>query len=114
MRHFLTAALLILGLLGSLASCSEAPATQAQDVPDAVHVRLSDDGGYAIEHIVEGDTVDSVLAYVQYQRGALVEKVRRTIDAALERGEMTSEESARLLKRYEQGLSEYTYLSRDD
>jgi arginine decarboxylase-like protein len=27
---------------------------------------------------------------------------------------MSSEESARLVKRYDQGLQEYTYLSRDE
>ncbi len=81
---------------------------------DAVHVRLSEEGGYTVEHVVEGDAVYSVLSYVQYDRRALVEKVRRTIEQALRRGEMTSEESARLVKRYEQGLQEYTYLSRDE
>ncbi len=81
---------------------------------DAVHVRLSDEGGYTVEHVVEGEAVSSVLAYVQYDRRTLIEKVRRTIESALRKGEMSSEESARLLKRYEQGLSEYTYLSRDD
>jgi arginine decarboxylase len=77
-------------------------------------VRLSEEGAYTVEHVVEGDAVSSVLAYVQYERRALIEKVRRTIEVALRRQEMTSEESARLLKRYEQGLSEYTYLSRDE
>jgi arginine decarboxylase len=81
---------------------------------DAVHVRLSEEGGYTVEHVVEGDGVDEVLAYVQYDRRALVEKVRRTIEQALRKGEMSSEESARLVKRYDQGLQEYTYLSRDE
>src|SRR6185503_13761145 len=81
---------------------------------DAVHVRLSEEGGYTVEHVVEGDAVDEVLAYVQYDRRTLVEKVRRTIEQALRKNEMTSEESARLVKRYEQGLQEYTYLSRDE
>jgi arginine decarboxylase len=81
---------------------------------DAVHVRLSDEGGYTVEHVVEGDEVNEVLAYVQYDRRTLVEKVRRTIEQALRRGEMSSEDSARLVKRYEQGLQEYTYLSRDE
>jgi arginine decarboxylase len=81
---------------------------------DAVHVELADEGGYTVEHVVEGDAVDEVLAYVQYDRRALVEKVRRTIEQALRKGEMSSEESARLVKRYEQGLQEYTYLSRDE
>ena len=77
------------------------------------HVRLDDEDGYVVEHVVEGDSVDDVLRYVQYDRRQLVEKVRRTIEAALRRGEISLEESARLRKRYEQGLREYTYLSRE-
>ena len=80
---------------------------------DAVHVRLEDDGSYSVDHVVEGDAVDDVLQYVQYDRRALIEKVRRTIEDALRRGQISLEESARLRRRYKQGLEEYTYLSRD-
>jgi len=81
---------------------------------DAVHVRLEDDGSYSVDHVVEGDTVDEVLQYVQYERRALIEKVRRTIETALREDRISLEESARLRRRYQQGLEEYTYLSRDD
>ena len=81
---------------------------------DAVHVRLEDDGSYSVDHVVEGDAVDDVLHYVQYERRALIEKVRRTIEVALRKGRISLEESARLRRRYQQGLEEYTYLSRDD
>jgi arginine decarboxylase len=81
---------------------------------DAVHVRLEDDGSYSVDHVVEGDTVDDVLHYVQYERRALIEKVRRTVEMALRRGDISIEESARMRRRYQQGLGEYTYLSRDD
>ena len=81
---------------------------------DAVHVRLDEDDHYVVEHVVEGDDVSEVLSYVQYDRRALVEKVRRTIEQALRRGHISLEDSALLRKRYEQGLREYTYLSRDD
>jgi arginine decarboxylase len=57
--------------------------------------------------------VSDVLAYVQYDRRALIEKVRRTIETALRRNQISLEESARLRKRYEQGLREYTYLAPD-
>jgi arginine decarboxylase len=80
---------------------------------DAVHVRMAEDGHYVVEHVVEGDDVSSVLGYVQYDRRALVEKVRRTIEDALRRGDISLEESARLRKRYEQGLKGYTYHSPD-
>ena len=76
-------------------------------------MRLGDDG-YVVEHVVEGDAVEQVLSYVQYDRASLVEKVRRTIEDALRRNQISLEESARLRKRYQEGLGEYTYLSRDD
>jgi arginine decarboxylase len=78
---------------------------------NAVHVKLDGEGGYTVEHIVEGDTVEDVLAYVQYERRPLIEKVRRIIEGALRSNDISLEESARLLERYEQGLKGYTYLS---
>ena len=80
---------------------------------DAVHVTLADDGNYRVERVVEGDDVEHVLSYVQYDRRALIEKVRVTIEESLRRGQITLEESARLRRRYEQGLGDYTYLARD-
>jgi arginine decarboxylase len=80
---------------------------------DAVHVRLAEDGGYTVDHVVEGDDVSNVLSYVQYERRWLVEKVRRTIEAALRRGDISLEDSARLRRRYAQGLEDYTYLSQE-
>jgi arginine decarboxylase len=80
----------------------------------AVHVTLAGDGGYEVSHVVEGDSVEEVLNYVQYDRSSLIEKVRRTIERSLRNGTITLEESARLRRRFEQGLQEYTYLARDD
>jgi len=81
---------------------------------DAVHVRLDDKGRYRVEHVVEGDEVNQVLAYVQYDRSRLIEGVRRTIEEAYREGQISLDESARLRKRFEQGLQEYTYLVRED
>jgi arginine decarboxylase len=78
---------------------------------DAVHVRLGPDGRYEVEHVVEGDEVTDVLRYVQYDKGSLIEKVRRTIEVAMREGQLTLEDSARLRRHYEQGLQEYTYLT---
>jgi arginine decarboxylase len=81
---------------------------------DAVHVRLEEGGDYSVDHVVEGENVSDVLQYVQYEARPLIEKVRQTVESALRRGQITLEESARLRRRYQQGLEEYTYLSRDD
>jgi len=81
---------------------------------DAVHVTLDDEGGYHVEHVVEGDSVEEALAYVQYQRAGLVEKVRRTAEEALRSGRISIEESAQLRRRYARALEDSTYLARGD
>ena len=77
---------------------------------DAVHVRLGEGDRLEIEHLVEGDSVEEVLGYVQYSKAELVERARRAIEVALRENRITVDESARLRRRYDQGLSGYTYL----
>ncbi len=77
---------------------------------DTVHVAALDQGGYSVEHVVEGDRVEEILAYVQYDRRVLAERVRHSTERALRAGQITLEESALVRRRYELGLSGYTYL----
>lgn len=77
---------------------------------DAVHVSLTPHGGYAIDHVIEGDTVNQVLGYVEYDRPTLVRKVRDAIEAGLTRKSITLEEARLLMRYYEEGLNSYTYL----
>jgi len=77
---------------------------------NAVHVTLGDSGQYFVEHVVDGDTVQEVLEYVQYSADGLVAKLRRTVEEAVRSKQLTFHESAELLRRYELGLKGYTYL----
>lgn len=79
----------------------------------AVHVALDDEHGYRIENVVEGDTVEEVLSYVQYEKRDLLRRVRRASEDAVRRGALDMEQSARLRRRFDEGLSGYTYLSRE-
>jgi len=80
---------------------------------DAVHVRLDGDD-YRVEHVVEGDSVSEVLSYVQYSKADLVSRVRRAVEAALRDKRLTMAESGRLLRRYEEALEGYTYLTSNE
>ena len=80
---------------------------------NTVHVSIDADGDYQIDGVVNGDTVTDVLRYVRYSRDHLVAKVRKAAEAALRAKRMTLEESRHLLRRYEEGLSGYTYLEHD-
>ncbi len=77
---------------------------------NVVHIGLTPKG-YAIEHVVRGDTMREVLSYVQYDYDDLIESIRKKTEASIEEKSMTLKESQMLLKCYEDCLSGYTYLS---
>lgn len=86
---------------------------------NAVHIEHDaspgSNNGYAVRHVVEGDTVRDVLGYVSYDQRSLMEQLRRAIERSLSQGNITFEQSAALVRHYEGGLAGYTYLdSRDD
>jgi len=81
---------------------------------NAVHIALADDGGYRVVEVVEGDSVSEVLGYVQYSKQNLVQRLRQAIEEALRRGLLTFEESALLMRRYDEGLAGYTYLEEEE
>ena len=80
---------------------------------DAVHVKIDGDD-YTVEHVVEGDSVTEVLSYVQYSKEDLISRVRKAMDAALRDRRLTPAESGRLMRRYEEALDGYTYLTVTD
>jgi arginine decarboxylase len=81
----------------------------------AVHVSLTDNGdegdqGARVEHIIKGDTVREVLKYVEFDPEALMGKVRRDVEVAVNANLMEDQQAGRLLKFYEEALQGYTYL----
>jgi arginine decarboxylase len=76
---------------------------------NAVHIRLTPKG-YAIEHVVKGDTMTEVLGYVQYDAEDLIESIRRQTEQSLNERRIRLDESQLLLQHYERSLSRYTYL----
>ncbi|MCK5945303.1 MAG: biosynthetic arginine decarboxylase [Planctomycetes bacterium] len=81
---------------------------------NAIHVSLDEDHGYRIERVIEGDSVTEVLSYVQYEKQELVRRMRRRLEEAVRARKVNMKESALLMRRYEEGLSSYTYLVDDD
>ena len=77
---------------------------------DAVHITLLKDGSYTIDHYVPGDTVTEVLSYVQYQKGPLIDNIRRKTEHSILEKKMSKGEAKLLIRHYEDGLNGYTYL----
>ena len=78
---------------------------------DAIHVSISKNGNYSIDHHVEGDSIYDILKYVGYHKRDLLEKIHHKTEAAVLNGNLSREEAGWLLKNYSQALASYTYLS---
>ena len=76
----------------------------------AVHVSLDDNGKVVLEAVIKGDTVQEVLDYVEFDTAALLRKLRSDVELAVRQGNISYQESGRLLEFYEEGLHGYTYL----
>ncbi len=76
----------------------------------AVHIRLDDADEWVIDEVIEGDTVEEVLQYVQYDHEDLKRAMRQDVEAAQRQGRLTLAEGKSLLKFYDDGLEGYTYL----
>ncbi|MFM9959106.1 MAG: biosynthetic arginine decarboxylase [Phycisphaerales bacterium] len=76
----------------------------------AVHIKLDEAGQWDIEEVIEGDTVEEVLSYVQYDIADMKRAMRMDIEAASRQGRLTLAEGKSLLKFFDDGLEGYTYL----
>jgi arginine decarboxylase len=78
---------------------------------NAVHVELESNGQWKIKHVVEGDTNEEVLSYVQYNAQQILKQMRVLIEKALRAGRLTQAESAKVQRKFKESLESYTYLT---
>jgi arginine decarboxylase len=82
---------------------------------NAIHVSISrEDGSYTIKGVVEGDSVEEVLSYLEYNKPELVERIRLSSEQSIAEGKITKQEAKLLMNYYQQALSGYTYLEDPD
>jgi arginine decarboxylase len=74
---------------------------------DAVNVLCTGDGGFQLQEPVPGDTVEEVLAYVQFSAESLAQGFGRQIAAS---NSLSADEARDFLRHYAEGLKGYTYL----
>ncbi len=78
---------------------------------NAVHISVYKDH-YEIDQVIEGETVDEVLDYVQYNPKKLVRNVETWVTASMKAGRISPEEGRDFVSTYRAGLFGYTYLEK--
>lgn len=76
---------------------------------NAVHLSVKD-GSYHIDQIFDGETVEEVLEYVQYNPKKLVRQLEIWVTKSVKQGKISLEEGKEFLSTYRNGLYGYTYL----
>ncbi|HJQ19653.1 MAG TPA: biosynthetic arginine decarboxylase [Gemmatimonadaceae bacterium] len=74
---------------------------------NAVHIRLTPNGGHTVTDLVHGDTVTEVLNYVQFRASDLLQVFRRKVGSAKH---LNRQEANTFIADYVAGLEGYTYL----
>ncbi len=77
---------------------------------NVIHAKLDANGNWEESKLVEGDTVEEVLHYVQYNNEKLLEQLHSLIEQSIKSGRITAQESAAIKKKFKQALESYTYL----
>ena len=78
---------------------------------NAVHISVYKDH-YEIDQIIEGESVDEVLDYVQYNPKKLVRNLETWVTQSMKAGTITPEEGRDFISTYRSGLFGYTYLEK--
>ncbi len=79
---------------------------------NVVSVRIDDDGVVHYEREIEGDSVEDVLSYVEYQPKAIINRIRSMAETAVKSGRISAKERHAVMTAYENGLRGYTYFER--
>jgi arginine decarboxylase len=77
---------------------------------NAVHIRLSDGGGYRIDHVVRGDTNAEVLKAMEHDPDLLLERLRVASEEAISKGQLAISDARRLMAHLRTSLGQTTYL----
>ncbi|MFA7627041.1 MAG: biosynthetic arginine decarboxylase [Candidatus Kapaibacterium sp.] len=76
---------------------------------NAVHIAIQEDK-YLIKQVIDGETVEEVLDYVQFNSKKLVRTMETWVATAVKDGKITATEGKEFLANYRSGLYGYTYL----
>jgi len=77
---------------------------------NAVHIRLSDGGGYRVDHVVRGNTNAEVLEAMEHDPDLLLERLRVASEEAISKGQLVISDARRLMAHLRTSLGQTTYL----
>jgi arginine decarboxylase len=80
---------------------------------NVVSIHVNEDGSYNILREVEGDSVEDVLSYVEYDIKGIKTKLKNLAEDSVRKGFITARERKSILNTFKEGLQGYTYFEKE-
>ncbi len=77
---------------------------------NAVHVRISKDGKYQLDHVIKSNTKSEILQAMEHNPEQLLERLRIASEVAIQQGTLKISDARRLMDHLENSLRQSTYL----
>ncbi len=74
-----------------------------------VTIELTENGGFEIVHELEGDTVEQVLSYVEYDPRQMINNFKKIVEKGVGSGKITPQDRREIIKDYKDSIQGYTY-----
>ncbi len=78
---------------------------------NSVHIRVTSDRGYRLDHVVRGDTKSDVLQAMEHDPEELLERLRIASEKAIQNRKLKISDASRLIDHIETSLRKSTYLT---
>ncbi len=81
---------------------------------NVISIHVNQDGTYKILREVEGDSVEDVLSYVEYDVKGIKTRLKNLAEDSIRKGYITARERKNILNSFREGLLGYTYFEKED
>ena len=65
---------------------------------NAVHIRLTSEGGYQLDHVIRSNTKSDVLQAMEHDPEELIERLRIASEAGIQQGKLKIRDAQRLME----------------
>ncbi len=79
---------------------------------NVISIHVNEDGSYDFIRELEGDSVEDVLTYVEYDVSSMKNRLKKIAEESIRKGFVTAKEQEEILEKYAEGLRGYTYFEK--
>ncbi len=81
---------------------------------NSVHIRISSENKYKLDHVVRGNTKSDVLKATEHNPEQLLERLRIASEKAIQKGTLKIKDAQRLMEHLETSMHQSTYLQEEN